>query len=258
MKRILGLLISIAAVLCSGSAAVAAPVEFDLSGAVGWWFRSSDGNAAIPGPPTNGGPCGATGLGSSSPSSSENCFRYGFSPGSSVTVDITGSAVTMLGGTLIVDAVTSIVLDTIVLTMHHETTIAGGATGTLAGNSLFWSEPANVSTAGSIECAGPFCGLVALPEGESFPFHPTWETLTNTTPVSALVLGEWLLNVQHDSILGSATAVSSWSNAEDDGNRRQSAFTFGPTLLGNPVPEPASSVLVAAALGVLSLRSRKR
>ena len=55
-----------------------------------------------------------------------DCFRYAFAPGSSVSIDITGSAVTMLGGSLIVDAVTPLVFNTIVLTQHYETTIARG------------------------------------------------------------------------------------------------------------------------------------
>lgn len=263
MRRAAVSAVVLATALALGSPARSAPITFDLSGVVGWWSRSGDANAAIPGPPTNGGPCGATGLGSYTPGSSQDCFRYAFSPGSSITIDVTGSRVELLGGSLIVDSVQPLVFGTIALTTHSVTTIEPGLIGTLSADYITWSSPendwmswANFNTTGTLECNGPNCGLIAMPEGEVFPLHPMWEQLTNTTQAPGLALIAWTLNAEHDSILGSATAITAWSNVEEDGNRRQAGFTFGPTLLGAYCPEPGLPALMALAIGVLALRSR--
>ena len=170
----------------------------------------------------------------------------------------------MLGGSLIVDVVQPIVFNTIMLTRHSETTIEPGLIGTLTGDHISWVSPENgwmsvakFSSTGTSECAGPNCGLIATPEGEVSPLHPTWEWLSNTTQAPGLALVAWILNAEHDSILASATTVSAWSNVVEDGNRRQAAFTFGPTLLGIYCPEPGLRALMALAIGALALRARK-
>jgi len=131
------------------------------------------------------------------------------------------------------------------------------AVGTLVGDSILWSTMASASSVGTIQCDGPNCGLISMPPGIPVPLQPTLSALTNTTPVTALNLGQWDLNGAHTAILASTTAVTAWSNVIEDGNRRQAAFTFGPTLLGLPVPEPGAAALVLLGLGALALRSRK-
>ena len=262
MKRTLGVVVAIVGVLAFGSAATAAPVTFDLSGVVGWWARSGDNNAAIPGAPMNGGVCTPGMYSPPAPTGAGNdCFRYAFSAGSSVSIDITGSAVTMLGGTLIVDAVTPLVFNTIVLTMHHESSIEPGLIGTLTGDYIDWVSTENawgsfapMTTTGTISCSGVNCDLISMPEGTPFPFLSTYSVLSNTFSVQAIVLGQWLLDPQHDSILGSSLAVSAWSNVEYLGNRRQAAFTFGPTGLGIPAPEPVLPAVLLVAFSALFVR----
>ena len=263
MKRILGMVVALAAVLAYSSAATAASITYNLTGVTGTWSRSTDAQAAVVGPPQNGGPC-SPGMASSVPipTGNGNCFRYAFEPGSSVTLDITGTAVTMIGGTLNIHAITPLVFGTIVLESIATTTIWGvtpntpAAVGTLTGNNILWSTAANVSTVGTINCTGPNCALISHP-GFPIPIYPYLSAISNTTPVNALVLGQWNLDALHTTILGSTNAITSWSNVAEDPNRRVGAYTFGPTLLGNPVPEPASAALVLLGLGALALRSRK-
>jgi hypothetical protein len=276
MRRAAFSLVVVAIALALAPPARSAPITFDLTGVVGAWSRSTDGNASNPA--LNGGPCTPGMNDPPAPWGAGNdCFRYPYSAGSSITIDITGNAVTMLGGSLIVDSVTPLVFDTIVLTQHYQTTIASGATGTIDGNYILWSTPSNVSTVGTIVCNGGNCGLLSMPEGQVFPLEPIFTTITNTLAAPRLHFGEWVLDGAHTTILASSIAISRWSGYEELLNRFSSTFTFGPTGLGVPycesdasrceawydpppwdTPEPALSALVILSATLLVSARRRR
>jgi len=267
MKRILGMVVAIAAVLAYSTVASAALVTFDLTGSGTTWSRSSDANAAIPGPPTNGGVCTPGMFSPPAPGGAGNdCFRYTFAAGSSVTVDIVGTDVTMVGGTININTTatpTPLVFGTINLgtdittTIHGQTATTPAAIGTLVGDSILWSTMANVTTVGTIRCDGPNCGLISMTDGATVSFEPIFSAISNTSGVTGITLGQWDLNGAHSSIIASTLAVTRWSGVATLANRRSGALTFAPTGLGLPVPEPTSAALILLGLGALALRSRK-
>jgi len=248
MKRILGMVVATASVLVFSSFAGAAPVHIDTSGLGTINSRSTDAAAVDDCP-----------LGMSN-----KCFIYSFAAGSSVDLDITGTAVTLTGATTHAVALTPLVFGTINLSTDALVSMSG-ATGTLVGNDIVWTSAAASSVVGTLICNGPNCGLLSMTEAFVYPIQ-LLDILGNTSTVNPVVLGTWSLNVAHTAIIASSVTVTNIGNAPQSippsDDRRARGYVWGGTSLGNPapyalLPEPASATLVLLGLGALALRSRK-
>jgi hypothetical protein len=237
MKRIIGTVVAIAGVLAFSTLASAAPYVFNVTGT---------GNTTTSTTLTPGTSVPSSYL---CPTAAGNCITTPFSAGSSITVDITGTDATITASVLNINTSLNIFGGAILLSTNVVATVLGGL-GTLTGDDIVWTAPASYTVAGTFTCAGA-CGAASLPVG-TYPISALFNATTN--PVNPIGLGTWDLDAALANILGSTRAVT--STAKSNGSRA-SWLNFGPTDMGNIVPEPGSAALVLLGLGALALRSRK-
>jgi len=234
MKRIIGTVVAIAGVLAFSTLATAAPVLFNLTGTA-----ASVTSSTVATVPCGGGVAGG-------------CFTNPLSPGSFVNLDITGTDVTILGGTLEIDAVVNIFGGAILITTDVTASISGGH-GVLTGDQILWDAPAAYSFSGTFICTG-LCNLLPPPAPPANVVLPIGLLFGANTQVNPVGLGVWDLNGTHDAITGSTRTTTSYVTAT---GVRASWLLWGPTDNGFLVPEPGSAALVLLGLGALALRSRK-
>jgi PEP-CTERM motif-containing protein len=226
MKRILGTVVALAAMLAFGSVGNASSITFDISGGNGSVDTISSFAPAPPG-----------------------YFIAPLSAGSNVVIDVTGSAVSLTSATINVIGTTTLgFLGTI--STNVVATYTGG-TGTLSGDTILWSTPTTLAATGTFQCGGGLCGLLSLTEGVDYPIA-LLGTLLGTTSLTSIDLGTWFLNATHDHINTSTREVIALGGASPPP---------GPGLpsqwyqLG--VPEPTTIGLVLMGLAGIALRSRK-
>src|SRR5215470_1150753 len=116
MKRIVGMVVALAAVLALSTAGNAAPIVFNVTGTGSVNTVSS----FAPNPP--------------------GFFITPFAAGSSVTVDLTGGVATLTGSTLNIIGTTS--LGALGSISTNVVASVSGATGVLSGDNILWFTPA--------------------------------------------------------------------------------------------------------------------
>ena len=237
MKRILGMVVALTAVLAFGSVSHATLVTYDLSPSGGGGSVNSV-SSFCPGSPG----CQASGA---------DFYVTPFDVGSNVVLDYEGSSVSLVSGTLNINATTVIGYLGNIIT-NVQVTMSGG-TGTLVGSTILWSTPSTTNTTGTWQCTAGICALAGLTEGVPYPIA-TLSLVTGTVAVNPVDLGKWYLNGSLSQILSSTRAVDALggpTSAPPPGPGGTAQwYTFG-------VPEPTTIALVLMGLGGLALRSRK-
>lgn len=240
MKRIVGTVVALAAVLGFSTVSNAALISYNVSG-----------------------------TGSLTTISSIGVFNTPFSAGSSVSVntDTNGDSiegdVSLTGGTLNIIGTTDLSflglgsLDTNVVV-----TLSGG-TGVLSGEDILWGTGHNttVASAGTVTCHGAICSFFqdglggTWVDGVPYPIalYQANQVGAGNTYINPTSLGTW--DVSGASIVGSS---QEWLTVQTSNPAQPTSwYNFGPTDLGVPTPEPGSFALVLLGLGGLALRSRK-
>ena len=252
MKRILGLAAALA-VLSYSTLASAALVTYNISG-----VSTVNSVSSFASDPTL--PAGSTGF--------DPVFGPFFighsSAGSSITLDITGTNVSLVSGTL---QFTSLFTPIGALGSIETTTTAtaSGGVGTLSGDQILWDMSGAPGTGtfwsvtGTWTCHGAgLCGIIGIPDGTTLPIS-TLQGVTGTVSVAPTLLGIWQLNAAHDTILGSTR------NTIQNGGPTVTAplapgvpaqwYLFGSQDLGH-LPEPGAFALVLLGIGGLALRRK--
>jgi PEP-CTERM motif len=253
MKRILGTVAALSAVLAFSTVSSAAVINFDVS-AVG-----GGGDTSVGCGQTAGG-CLQTG---STLAPAPGWFTTGFATGSTVSVEtdtngdgILGQAgdVSFLTGSLHIAGTTD--LGAYGTFLSDVTVAMSGGQGTLSGEDILWysSVGTNIASTGTFGCTGAICGLIGITEGVVYPIsvYDAFVAAQGVTALSNINLGFW--NISSGNILGSSMAVTAVTAAGGPA----SWYLFGNNNLGPaPVPEPGTFALVLLGIGGLALRSRK-
>jgi hypothetical protein len=245
MKRIMTTAIALAAGLGISTAAHAVPYTYDVSGANGSVVTLSsfatDPCTNFPGP-------------------ASLCFTNPLSAGSSLDVDITGGVATLTGGTININTNT-VLFGLVTITTDVDATISG-ATGTVTGSDILWTTnadytvaPTSTLTCSDLGAGMPVtCGTLGLTAGTVYPIS-ILNVLGNTSGVTSVVLGEWNLSGDLNTIVSSDRVVTTISNVAP--NYPAGWLYFGADNGVFPVPEPGSLALVLLGIGGLALRARK-
>jgi len=235
MKRILGMVSALTAVLAFGSVSHAGLVTLDFSPSGGGGSVNSE-SSFCPGSPG----CVSTGA---------TFYVTPFDVGSNAVVDIEGSSVSLVSGTLNINATT--ITGGIGGIITNVVVQLGPTTGTLSGQTILWSAPSTLTTTGTWQCLAGICTLTGLTAGVNYPIA-SLSAVTGTVAVNPVDLGKWYLNAGLNQVLTSTRAIDATGGPSPPPGPGLPAqwYTFG-------VPEPSTIALVLLGLGGLALRSRK-
>ena len=236
MKRIIGTVVALGALLAFGSVSRAAVITFDVGAAGNGTLNTASTLAPFP----------------------PGYFTTIIGSPSSITVDTdadgngTAGDVALLSGSLHIAGVTD--LGPYGTFISDVTTALSGGTGVLSGEDILWNATPGTSFAstGTFGCTGAICGLLGITEGTVYPLsvYQAFQTSQGVVQVGLVSLGIW--DILAGQIVGTNMAVSAIVGAT---GQPAQWINIGANL--GPVPEPGALALVVLGLSGLALRSRK-